>query len=53
LSDSKIDSARQNLKKQTREQVLAELEKLRTTLNERLDDVVKKEIQALSELHHI
>ena len=53
LFDSKIDSARQTLRTQTREQVLVELNKLRTTLSERLDDVVKKEMQALSELHYL
>ena len=53
LFDSKIDSARRTLRTQTRDQVLAELNKLRTTLNERLDDVVKKEMQALSELHYL
>jgi hypothetical protein len=53
LLDSKIDEARRTLRTQTRAQVLAELEKLRKTLDERLDEVIKKEIDALSELHYL
>jgi molecular chaperone DnaK len=53
LTNGKIDSARRTLHKQTYDQVLTELKKLRTTLNERLEDVVRKEIDAVSELHHL
>lgn len=53
LTGSKIDSARRTLHTQTHEQVLAELNKLRTTLIEQLGDVVRKEIESLSELHHV
>lgn len=53
LLDSKIDDARRTLRTQTRAQVLAELDKLRKTLDERLDEVIKKEIDALSELHYL
>ena len=48
-----IDSARGTLHTQTHDQVLAELNKLRTSLNEQLEAVVKKEIDALSVLHHL
>jgi hypothetical protein len=53
LLDSKIDDARRTFRTQTRAQVLAELDKLRKTLDERLDEVIKKEIDALSELHYL
>lgn len=53
LTDGKIDSARRTLHRQTYDQVLVELNKLRTTLNERLEDVVRKEIDAVSELYKL
>ena len=53
MTDSKIDSARRTLHSKTNDQVLVELNKLRTTLNEQLEEVVRKEIDALCELHHV
>ena len=53
MRDSQIDSARRTLRQQTREQVITELNKLRIPLNEKLDDVVRKEIDALSALHYL
>lgn len=53
MRDSKIDDARRSLRLQTEKQVLLELNTLRTTLNEELEDLVKKEIDALSELHQL
>lgn len=53
MRDSQIDVARRSLHSQTREEVLEELNKLRTVLNERLEGVVSREISALSELHEM
>lgn len=53
LRDAKIDSARRKLRTETHEQIFRELYKLRATLNGQLENLVMKEIAALTELHHL
>ncbi|NLI76429.1 MAG: hypothetical protein GX442_08310 [Candidatus Riflebacteria bacterium] len=53
MRESSIDSARGKLRTQTHDQVLAELEKLQSRLNKQIEETVDKEIEALTELHHL
>jgi hypothetical protein len=53
LTDRKIASARRSLHAQTRKTVLVELNKHRTDISAQLENSVSKEIDALTELHHL
>jgi molecular chaperone DnaK len=53
LKDKTIASARSKLRTQMHEQVLTELRKLESSLNQQIEETVAKEIQALTTLHHL
>jgi small basic protein len=53
MRESSVDSARGKLRAQVHEQVLAELDKLQSSLNEQIEETVNKEIEALTELHQL
>jgi molecular chaperone DnaK len=53
MRESSIDSARGTLRAQMDDHVLAELDKLQSSLNKQIDETVNKEIEALTELHHL
>ena len=53
LRDGKIDTARAELRLQIHGQVSAQLNQLRESLTDQLTQVVTREIDAISELHHL